>query len=153
MPRIGSKAEPRHLRIALGLLLSAAGALLASQPAPPDRDIEALKAVYQQKCGRCHGADGSGHGPGGQNLGGLDFTKAAKAFRQAEPADAERELRRMARAIQRGVFFGKVMPAWKDLLSPKETELMVREILMKAEAGKAIEPAPQPAQQPEAPRP
>ncbi len=48
--------------------------------------------------------------------------------------------RGLARAIRKGILFGYSMPAWKDQLSQEEATLMVREVLLKAEAGKAIEP-------------
>ena len=51
----------------------------------------------------------------------------------------------MVRIILKGIFFGKVMPAWKDHLSEAEAELLLREVVMKAEKGKVIgtaSPAP-----------
>jgi hypothetical protein len=36
------------------------------------------------------------------------------------------------------------MPSWKAQLSPEDASLMVREILLKAQAGKIIQPDPDP---------
>lgn len=121
-----------------GLLCATA---FAQAPAP--KSINELKAFYQQNCVRCHGADGSAKDPDGNRLGGLDFTKAAKEFKTTEGPAADREIRTMIRVIQKGLLFGFSMPAWKDKLSQEETTLLVKEILLRAEPGKAIQPEPQ----------
>ena len=145
----GISAEPSALtglrRSIRGLL--AGGALLAGLAAPAaqaaeprTRTLPELKAFFQQNCTRCHGLDGSAKGPDGRQLGGLDFTKAAHDFRTLSGPASEREIRTMIRTIRKGILFGYSMPAWKDQLSQEEATLMVREILLNAEAGKAIEP-------------
>jgi mono/diheme cytochrome c family protein len=110
--------------------LFAAGALGAQ--AAPAKTAEGLKAFYAQSCVKCHGADGSAQGPGGKKLGGRDFTDAAK---MAKDQDAD-----LVKTIRKGIFFGMVMPSFKDQLSEEEAGLLVREVLRKAEKGKAIVP-------------
>jgi len=123
------------------LLLALVATTLAGQAlAPKARSIPELKAFFQQNCIRCHGLDGSARGPEGQKLGGLDFTKAAQDFRLLEGPGSEREIRKMAKTIRKGILFGRIMPAWKDLLSQDEAGLMVRQVLLYAERGKPIEP-------------
>lgn len=122
------------------LLTLALPARAADPPAPQPKPIQALKAFYQQNCTRCHGQDGSARRPDGTKLGGLDFTKAAQDFRTLSGPASERELQKMARTIRKGILFGYTMPAWKDKLSEEDASLLVREILLKAEAGKPITP-------------
>ncbi|MBP1771442.1 MAG: Cytochrome oxidase, cbb3-type, subunit [Holophagaceae bacterium] len=122
----------------LGLLAATPGQ--AQAPAARAKTLQELKAFYQQNCTRCHGLDGSAKTPDGKKLGGLDFTRAAQDFRNLSGPASEREIRTMIRTIQKGIFFGITMPAWKDQLSPEDSTLMVRDILLKAEAGKAIQP-------------
>ncbi len=71
---------------------------------------------------------------------GLDFTKAAQDYRTLSGPASEREIRTMIRTIRKGILFGYSMPAWKDQLSQEDATLMVREILLKAEAGRLIDP-------------
>lgn len=96
------------------------------------RSVEELRAFYAQACVRCHGVDGSAGGEGGKRLGGRDFTDAAAMAGDSDEA--------LARTIRKGIFFGVVMPAYKAQLSEAEATLLVREILRKAERGKAIVP-------------
>jgi mono/diheme cytochrome c family protein len=124
----------------LGALLGVAA--FAQTPVP--KSVNALKAFYQQNCVRCHGADGSAKDPEGHRLGGLDFTKAAREFKTADGPAADREIRTMVRVIQKGLMFGFSMPAWKDKLSQDEATLLVKEVLLKTEAGKPIQPDPEP---------
>lgn len=122
------------------LLALTTATVLGQSLAPKAKSIPELKAFFQQNCIRCHGLDGSARGPEGQKLGGLDFTKAAQDFRILEGPGSEREIRKMAKTIRKGILFGRIMPAWKDLLSPDEADLMVRQVLLYAERGKPIEP-------------
>lgn len=131
-------AWPALGAIVLGLL--AAIPAQAQAPAANAKTLQELKAFYQQNCTRCHGLDGSAKTPDGKKLGGLDFTRAAQDFRTLSGPASEREIRTMIRTIQKGIFFGITMPAWKDQLSQEDATLMVREVLLKAEAGKAIQP-------------
>lgn len=112
----------------------------AEAPALPPKSVPELKAFFQQNCTRCHGLDGSAKSPEGKRLGGLDFTRAAQDFRTLSGPASEREIRTMIRTIRRGIFFGRSMPSWKDQLSLEDATIMVKEILLKAEAGRAIEP-------------
>jgi len=129
----------RHL-LTGGLLLIGFVAQAAQGPEARAKSLPELKAFFQQNCTRCHGLDGSAKGPDGRRLGGLDFTKAAHDFRTLSGPASEREIRTMIRTIRKGILFGYSMPAWKDQLSQEDATLMVREVLLKAEAGKAIEP-------------
>lgn len=125
--------------------LCALAAMAAMAQAPKAKSIDELKAFYQQNCIRCHGLDGSGRSSDGKKPGGLDFTQTARDFRTLGGPASERETRAMIRTIQKGIFFGLTMPSWKDRLSQEDAALMVREILLKAEAGKPIESEPKTA--------
>lgn len=127
---------------ALGALAAVAVAVPAQAQAPTSKakTINELKAFFQQNCTRCHGLDGSAKAPDGRKLGGLDFTRAAHDFRTLSGPASEREIRTMIRTIRKGILFGYTMPSWKEHLSVEDATLMVREILLKAEAGKTIEP-------------
>jgi len=120
------------------LLALSLSLLTARSEEPRAKSIQELRTFFQQHCARCHGLDGSARAPDGKRLGGLDFTKAALEFRNLSGPASEREIRKMSRTIQKGILFGYTMPAWKDQLSQKDAALMVREILLKAEAGKVI---------------
>ncbi len=102
--------------------------LLADSPA---KTLAELKSFYTANCVKCHGSDGSATADG-KKLGGRDFTDAAK---NAKQTDAE-----MAKTIRKGIFFGLVMPAFKDRLNEEEALLLVKEIVRKAEKGRAIAP-------------
>ncbi len=121
-------------------------ALLAAQEAPkPARTVDELKAFYVQNCARCHGPDGSARDATGKKLGGRDFTNP-KDNREPDPA--------MAKTIRKGIFFGKVMPSFKEQLSEEEALTIIREIVRKAEKGKLIAPAGEPSKPAaEAPKP
>lgn len=123
---------------ALGLAVLLPG-LAAAAPPPPPRSVEDLKAFFQQNCARCHGTDGSGSAPDGTRLRGTDFTRIQDPRRGGGPADEEL-VRRMSGTLRKGIFFGLVMPAWRDQLSQEEAERMVREVLLKAEKGRPIRP-------------
>lgn len=132
-------AWPRPLvLLALTATLTWAGA----EP-PKAKSVQELQTFFQQNCTRCHGLDGSAHGPDGKRLGGMDFTVVAEEFRQAGGPGSEREIRKMSRGILNGILFGVTMPAWKTLLSPEDAQLMVREVLLKAARGKVIAPLPE----------
>ena len=138
-----------HLRWALSLrspfglvgLLTVSMLAFGSQtPTPKTKSIQELKGFFQQNCTRCHGQDGSARTADGKKLGGLDFTQAAEDFRKLSGPASEREIRAMTRTIRKGTFFGLSMPSWKEQLSEEDSNLMVREILLKAESGKIIKP-------------
>lgn len=127
--------------LSLGLAL---GGSLGAQTALPRTPTE-LRQIFRDNCSRCHGPDGSGRDAQGRRLAGLDFTSSPKVkhLREEErvgPGTALREMRSMARTIRKGIFFGKVMPAWRELLTEEESLLMLREVVMKAERGQPIEP-------------
>ncbi len=107
-------------------LLCATG-LMAQAPA---RSVDDLRAFFQQNCVKCHGADGSATGADGKKLKGFNFTDSAKL---AEQTDAK-----MARTIRKGILFGWIMPSFKGQLSEADADLMVKEVLRKAQKGKPI---------------
>lgn len=112
------------------LLLSAAAALSAQSKAP--RSLAELKIFFQVNCVKCHGIDGSATGADGKRLKGQDFTSAKE---MKGTTDAE-----LARTIRNGIFFGRVMPSFKNELSEEEIKLIVQEIVRKAAKGKPIAP-------------
>lgn len=106
------------------------------QPALAQRPLPVLRQLYAQQCARCHGLDGSARSPEGLRLKGLDFTSP-----QDMKGLTDRDLEQ---AIASGVFFGLKMPAFRAVLSEEETRTMVRELLRKAQKGRAIGPSPDP---------
>ena len=98
----------------------------------PLKSVDELRTFFAQNCVKCHGPDGSAHSAEGKKLGGFDFTDAKKA---AKETDAD-----MEKTIRKGIFFGFVMPSFKDRLTEADRALMVKEVLRKAEKGKAIVP-------------
>jgi hypothetical protein len=120
-----------------------ATAAQAQTPVPAVKSVNELKAFFQERCVRCHGLDGSAKAPDGTKLGGLDFTRAAREFRELAGPASEREIRTMVKTIRKGIFFGRIMPSWKNFLSPEDADRMVREVLLKAVQGRNIEPEPE----------
>lgn len=107
-------------------LLCATG-LMAQAPA---KSVEDLRGFFQQNCVKCHGADGSATGQDGKKLKGFDFTDATSMEGQSDE--------KMIRTIRKGIFFGWIMPAFKGQLSEADADLMVKEVLRKAQKGKPI---------------
>jgi len=142
MQRTRQGLHPASGRPAAALLVLALAAAAQGAQAPKGKSLNELKAFYQQNCTRCHGADGSAKGPDGKRKGGVDFTVAAQGLRAQGGPPPEREVRSMSRVVLNGIFFGMSMPSWKDQLTPEEAALLVREVLLKAEPGKVIEPLP-----------
>lgn len=114
------------------MLLVPALLFLPVRAQAPAKSLPELKAFYAANCVKCHGADGSALGPEGKKLGGFDFTDAKQA---AKDSDAD-----MVKTIRKGILFGMVMPSFKDRLSEEDLQLLVKEILRKAEKGKVIAP-------------
>lgn len=98
----------------------------------PMKSVDELRAFFAENCVKCHGPDGSAHSAEGKKLGGFDFTDAKKA---AKETDAD-----MIKTIRKGIFFGLVMPSFKARLTEDDAALLVKEVLRKAEKGKAIAP-------------
>jgi mono/diheme cytochrome c family protein len=98
----------------------------------PAKSLNELKAFFAANCVKCHGADGSALGPEGKKLGGFDFTNAKEAAKESDDD--------MAKTIRKGLLFGIKMPSFKDRLSEADIQILVKEILRKAEKGKVIAP-------------
>jgi mono/diheme cytochrome c family protein len=77
-----------------------------------------LKRFYEARCAVCHGADGTGRGPGGTRLGPASFADP-KTFGGA--SDEE-----LARGIRQG---SGAMPAFGFVLDEVEAGRLVREVL------------------------
>jgi mono/diheme cytochrome c family protein len=107
--------------------------LCARSDTAPTLTVDQLRVFYQNHCARCHGADGSARGADGKKLKGSDLTDPEEAKRLSDAA--------MVKAIRKGIFFGLAMPSFKDELSREDAELLVREVLRKAEKGSPIAPA------------
>jgi mono/diheme cytochrome c family protein len=99
----------------------------------PAKSLNELKGFFAANCVKCHGPDGSAHTLEGKKLGGFDFTDAVKA---AKESDAD-----MVKTVRKGIFFGLVMPSFKDRLTDDDIQLLVKEVLRKAEKGKVIAPS------------
>ena len=115
--------------ISLPLLLGAT--LLGAPVEKPPMTVLDLKLFYQRNCVKCHGLDGSARSAEGKRLGGRDFT---------DPRENRESDEAMARTIRKGIFFGKVMPSFKNEVNQEEALLMVREVVRKAAKGQPIAP-------------
>lgn len=89
-----------------------------------------LRQFYQKHCVECHGPDGSAVSAEGKKLSGQDFTDPG--WRRSTK-DEE-----MVETILNGIFFGWVMPDYKDSLTKNEAQQIVTDIIRKSEKGKAI---------------
>jgi mono/diheme cytochrome c family protein len=106
----------------------------ASLPAQaPTKSLNELKAFFAANCVKCHGPDGSARSAEGKKLGGRDFTEAERLAKDKDES--------LAKTIRKGIFFGTVMPAYKDQLSEAEALLMVQGVVRRAEKGKVIAPS------------
>jgi mono/diheme cytochrome c family protein len=114
------------------ILISALLVMAGLQTQAPGKSLVELKAFYAANCVKCHGPDASAHTPEGKKLGGFDFTDPKQAGKES---DAE-----MVKTIRKGILFGVVMPAFKDRLTEDDMQLLVKEVLRKAEKGKVIAP-------------
>jgi mono/diheme cytochrome c family protein len=88
-----------------------------------------LKAFFHERCAMCHGADGTGRGLNGARLGGRNLADGRWLAKQEE-AD-------LVAAILKG---RGAMPGFRRQLSEADAQTLVRNILRKAEKGKAIAP-------------
>jgi hypothetical protein len=92
--------------------------------------------------------DGSGRDARGRQLAGSDFTRIAEGYRMRTILTTDREVRTMIRVLQRGLFPGSIMPSLEGKLTQEDANLMIREIVLKAEKGKVITPGVPPAELP-----
>lgn len=109
------------------LLLAICIAPVLAQEGPASKD---LKAFYQQNCTRCHGPDGSAVSAEGKKLRGRNFTDAKW---QRDTGDDE-----MVKIILKGIFFGWVMPSFKDILTADEAQRMVTDLIRMSKKGQVI---------------
>jgi DMSO reductase family type II enzyme heme b subunit len=92
----------------------------ASTPKPVDENVQAGKAIFEQRCKVCHGPEGNGEGPAATYLKPRprDFTKGLFKIRTTPsgklPTDQD-----LFKVISQGMM-GTVMPAWETNLSEKE---------------------------------
>jgi cytochrome c len=91
-----------------------------------------MKKFFQANCVRCHGTDGSATGSDGKKLKGEDFTDQKW---QKETNDDK-----MIKVILNGKFFGLAMPAYKEIITREDAQVIVTEIIRKSEKGKTITP-------------
>jgi mono/diheme cytochrome c family protein len=103
------------------------------QAQAPARSVNELKAFFAANCVKCHGPDGSARSAEGKKLGGRDFTEAERLAKDKDES--------LAKTIRKGIFFGTVMPSFKEQLSEAEALSMVREVVRRAEKGKVIAPS------------
>ena len=107
-------------------------ALCIASTQAEDTKLRDMKKFFQNHCVKCHGPDGSAVSSDGKKLKGQDFTD--QKWRQ-DTRDEE-----MAKTIREGKFFGLAMPSFEDKLSPEDIQLIITDIIRKAEKGKIIAP-------------
>jgi mono/diheme cytochrome c family protein len=95
--------------------LRSAALLLAILPSL-SAEVRDLKGFYRERCAVCHGADGSGRGPGGVRLGGRNLTDPRWLARQEEGA--------LAASILKG---RGAMPGFGRQLSEAEARRLLAE--------------------------
>ncbi len=96
-----------------GLLL-----LLVCLALPLSAEVRDLKAFFQMRCAVCHGADGSGRGPGGLKLGGRNLLDARWLAKQKDDE--------LVRSILKG---RGAMPGYRRQLSESEARQLLAEVL------------------------
>jgi mono/diheme cytochrome c family protein len=114
------------------ILIPALLILPSLQAQAPNKTLSELKAFFATNCVKCHGADGSALSPEGKKLGGFDFTNEKEAAKESNDD--------MAKTIRKGLLFGIKMPSFKDRLTEDDIQLLVKEVIRKAEKGKVIAP-------------
>jgi len=113
------------MRTPFCFLVLASVSLLAQEPAKD------LRRFYQQNCVRCHGADGSAVDGAGKKLRGQNLTDAAWLKATSDEA--------IVKAILKGKFFGRAMPAYQKDLTAEEALRMAKEVVRTVQKGKTIE--------------
>jgi len=94
-----------------------AAALLLLLSAPLSAEVRDLKAFFQERCAVCHGADGSGRGPGGVRLGGRNLADGRWLAKQKEGD--------LAASILRGK---GAMPGFRRQLQEAEAKRLVEQV-------------------------
>lgn len=118
------------------------GAPDAEDQDPAQTEASAATALFGAMCASCHGADGSGDGPGRPPVAQVpDFRDAA--------FQSERDDARLAQSIAEGR--GGFMPAFGARLSPEGVAALVRHV--RRLGGVLPEPPPPTEPAPEAPTP
>ena len=137
MKQIGENCIKSHwvckragsVSLLFALLLAICIAPVLAQEEPASKD---LKAFYQQNCTRCHGPDGSAVSAEGKKLSGQNFTDPKW---QRDTRDHQ-----MVKIILKGIFFGWVMPSFKDILTGDEAQRMVTDLIRMSKKGQMIVP-------------
>ncbi len=121
---IGFVVIATALAIAVAFALVGTASTRASTPlhgaGSPAQQLEAGRAIYEARCGVCHGAEGDGNGPAAANLDPKprDFRRGWYKIRTTAsgqlPTDDD-----LVQVIANGMP-GTTMPAWKGVLSDEE---------------------------------
>lgn len=98
--------------------LRTAALLLALLSAPPAASARDLREFYRERCAVCHGADGSGRGPGGVRLGARTLADGRWLARQEDGA--------LAATLRKGT---GAMPGFARQLDDAEARRLVAEVL------------------------
>ena len=129
MKSLWMRKRAGSVALLFALLLAICIAPVLAQEDPASKD---LKAFYQQNCSRCHGPDGSAVSEEGKKLRGRNFTDPKW---QRDTGDDE-----MVKVIMKGIFFGWVMPGFKDNLTADEAQRMVTDLIRTSKKGQVIAP-------------
>jgi mono/diheme cytochrome c family protein len=81
-------------------------------------EVRDLRAFYQARCSVCHGADGTGRGPGGLRLGARNLGSAAWLTKQDQEG--------LVASVLRG---RGAMPGFQRQLSETEARRLLAEVI------------------------
>lgn len=121
-----------------------------AEPGPPIQDLLRAEPLargaqtYARTCAACHGRSGQGDGPGAADLSPAprDFTQGQYRFRTT-PTGALPRPEDLERTIRSGLP-GTAMPAFGDLLSPREVDDLVRFLYSLLPANRLEDALPEP---------
>ena len=85
---------------------------------PLSAEVRDLKAFFQMRCAVCHGADGSGRGPGGQRLGGRNLLDGRWLAKQTDDE--------LTRSILKG---RGAMPGYRRQLNEPEARRLLADVI------------------------